>query len=41
MAHGDIKPENIVLDDDGHIRLIDFALCRVVVGNRLCFFVVC
>ena len=26
-AHRDLKPENILIDEDNHLRLIDFGLC--------------
>lgn len=26
-AHRDLKPENILIDEDNHLKLIDFGLC--------------
>ncbi len=26
-AHRDLKPENILIDEDSHLKLIDFGLC--------------
>ncbi|KAM3922956.1 protein kinase C delta type-like [Leptodactylus fuscus] len=38
IVHQDIKPENIMLDADGHIRVIDLGLAQdgVTTSNQLC-----
>ena len=33
LIHRDFKPENVMVSDDGHVRVMDFGLARVVVDR--------
>jgi len=35
IAHSDIKPDNLLVDKEGHIKLSDFGLCTGLQTNRL------
>jgi serum/glucocorticoid-regulated kinase 2 len=35
IAYRDIKPENILMDEDGHVRLTDFGMAKVIKNNEI------
>lgn len=36
LVHGDLKPSNLMLDNDGRVRVLDFGLARLVDATQSC-----
>jgi len=34
VVYGDLRPENLMLDEEGHVALCDFGLCKLGVSGR-------